>query len=51
MSVLKDPRVAPDGLYIDVELNVGKNWAEMIERPVSLPKPKTAEVAMEATTA
>lgn len=31
-KILKHPMIAPDGLYIDVELNVGHNWADMEER-------------------
>jgi uracil-DNA glycosylase family 4 len=30
-KVLKHPVIAPDGLYIDVDCSVGKNWSEMKE--------------------
>jgi hypothetical protein len=30
-KVLRDPVMAPDGLWIDVECNAGPNWADMKE--------------------
>jgi DNA polymerase I-like protein with 3'-5' exonuclease and polymerase domains len=34
-EVLRHPTIAPDGLWIDAECNVGANWAEMEEVPVA----------------
>jgi len=36
-KVLVHPTIAPDGLWIDVELNAGKNWAEMKEVKINVP--------------
>jgi hypothetical protein len=34
-KVLRNPRVAPDGLHIDVEASWGHDWAHMTEIPLS----------------
>lgn len=36
-KILIHPTIAPEGLYIDVECNVGRNWAEMEEVAVGKP--------------
>jgi len=44
-KVLRDPVMAPDGLWIDVECNAGKNWSEMSEIKVKETTNETQMVA------
>lgn len=45
-KVLKHPTIAPDGLWIDLDCAVGRNWAEMSE--VALDRSKAGYALMEA---